>query len=306
MHKVDDLKRTLRVCYIQTLFGLLATVVVLFPTCANSTEVRIATFNTASDEKTKPESVAKTMELVKGVDVWGLQEVEGKENLELFLAAAEKSGHGEWKHFQSTSGKSTNPDFRPDYLAILYRSDLFRMLETVEVHAIASNPDKQESKYGRHSPNLRGALFLRLLHRQSRTEFLIGNVHLKCCGDGVDTREHQSRLLADWISRTSVPVILLGDTNIPITPKLQAIDVDSEAFQHLIGDNLLRWIAPINPIKTHCNEDYNSMLDQIYHSPDFLDDNAKVEIQFDDKSYCQPGFSDHRPVVATFNFPSSR
>ena len=278
---------------------------VLISGTVHAAEIKIATFNTESDADTQPLKVAETIRDVSGVDIWAMQEVESEEALRVYAEAAKISGHGRWRYVLSESGPYSDPDRQPDYLGILYRTDLFRRLGTVEYHAIRSSPDG--SHYGRVNPGLRSALFLRLLHRASGTEFYVGTVHLKCCGgNGVEKRAHQAGLIVEWIKRADVPVILLGDTNIPIEPGLRADDVTSPAFTKLIDDAGLIWVEPTNPYKTQCSPRFNSMLDQIYRTANFPVSGASAEIQFTEPEYCEgdaEGFADHRPVVGFFSFP---
>jgi endonuclease/exonuclease/phosphatase family metal-dependent hydrolase len=131
-------------------------------------------------------------------------------------------------------------------------------------------------------------------------------VHLKCCDDGVATRAHQTKLLADWLKKTGAPLILLGDTNIPIEPGQHSDDVTAAAFRNLLDGASLAWIEPENPSKTQCNPIYDSMLDQVYRTSNLPVSAAAAEIMFPEASYCdgdKAGYSDHRPVVATFEFP---
>ncbi len=289
-----------RVTWRQTVF--LAFACAIAP--AQAEEIKIATFNTESGGNTQSVLVAETITSVDGVDIWGLQEVESENALVRYRDAARNSGGGNWRYVRSESGYSSDPDFKPDYLGILYRTDIFRQIETVELHSIRSEPGSDY--YGSANWGLRGALFLRLLHYRSNTEFYVGNVHLKCCGEGIPVRQHQAKLIANWITTAEVPVILIGDTNIPIRPGLTAAQVDSLAFREFTRDDVLTWVEPDNPYKTQCNPNYNSMLDQIYHSPGFLMDSAKTEIQFTTPDYCENdshGYADHRPIVGTFQFP---
>lgn len=276
---------------------------VLISGTVHAAEIRIATFNTESDSDTQPEKVAQTIRDVNGVDIWAMQEVESGEALRVYAEAAKISGHGKWRYVLSESGRYSDPDRKPDYLGILYRTDLFRHLETAEYHAIRSSPDG--SRYGRVNPGLRSALFLRLLHRASGTEFYVGTVHLKCCANGVEKRAHQVGLIVEWIKRADVPVILLGDTNIPIEPGQHAADVTSPAFVKLTNDGGLIWIEPSNPHKTQCSPSFNSMLDQIYRTANLPATDISAEIQFTGPEYCEgdaEGFADHRPVVGQFKF----
>ena len=278
---------------------------VLLP--VRAAEVRVGTFNTESGPDTLPVKVAKTIREVRGVDIWALQEVESPVALEHYAEAARISGGGRWTWVIGRSGSYTAAGRIPDHLGILYRRDMFREIETVEYHAIRSMPS--DAAYGRSVPALLGAMFLRLLHRRSKTEFYVGNVHLKCCDDGADIRAHQAKLLASWIGRRDVPVILVGDFNIPISPQHPSGNTDSRAYGELTASADLLWVRPVNPHKTVCDPRYDSMLDHVYHTRGFLENTATAEVQFTDAAYCEgeaDGYSDHRPVVASFQFRSRK
>lgn len=299
-------RAALRSCVSVRPIRLLATIAmatVLFP--GQAAEIRIGTFNTESGPDTLPVKVAETIREVRGVDIWALQEVESPVALERYAEAAKVSGGGRWTWVIGRSGAYTAPDRKPDRLGILYRRDMFREIETIEYHAIRSTPS--DAAYGRSVPALLGAMFLRLLHGRSKTEFYLGNVHLKCCDDGADIRTHQSKLLASWIERAGVPVILVGDFNIPLNPQHPNGNTNSRAYRELtVGADLL-WLRPVNAYETVCDPRYDSMLDHVYHTRGFLDDTATAQVQFADAAYCEgdaQGYSDHRPVIALFQFPS--
>ncbi|MFK4488890.1 endonuclease/exonuclease/phosphatase family protein [Bradyrhizobium sp. USDA 336] len=269
---------------------------------ASAFDIRVATFNTESDDDTQPARVAETIGQVTNVDIWALQEVEDYEAMKLYRDAARGVRPEQWRFVFSESG--VNTDRQSDHLGILYRTDIFRQLETVEFHALRSRDDG--SKYGRTDWRLRGALFLRLQHVPSKREFYVGTVHLKCCGEGADQRTHQTSLLAAWIKKQDAPVILLGDTNIPIEPGQTTEQVTAPAFRKLVEDGGLVWNAPSIPIKTQCDPEFNSMLDQVYHTSNLGPSAVNVEILFRTAAYCNretQGYSDHRPVVATFSLP---
>lgn len=279
----------------RVMLGALA--ICLATTVAQAAEIKIATFNTESDADTQPAKVGETIKEIDGVDIWALQEVENEAALQTYMDAAKAARGGNWRYVISESGNQ-------DRVGILYRTDVFRQLETVEFHAIRSMPDG--SQYGTPSWGLRGALFLRLQHPASGSEFYVGTVHLKCCGgEGVTTRAHQASLLVDWIKDTDVPVILLGDTNIPISPGETADQVTAQAFRSLADDAELTWIQPTNPFETQCDPDFNSMLDQVFRSSNLPVSTSAADILFAEAAYCDKdvlGFSDHRPIVATFEF----
>lgn len=214
-----------------------------------------------------------------------------------YAEAAAHSLRGTWRSITSESG--VNFDRKSDLLAIIYRSDLFRQIDTRELHMIRSNAGA--GAYGKADWGLRGALALRLQHKGGQ-EFQVVTVHLKCCGgDGVAIRTHQTAVLAAEIDTGRLPTIVLGDTNIPIEPGQPAPDTANlPAFTNLTTGMGLKWVTPSNPVATQCSPQFNSMLDQVYGPPTAA---ASAEIKFPDQAYCDrenAGYADHRPIVATF------
>jgi endonuclease/exonuclease/phosphatase family metal-dependent hydrolase len=262
-------------------------------------DLQIATFNTESDPhfSTDPANVARTISEMGKFDILALQEVEDAEAVKQYAEAAAHSLKGTWRSIISESG--VNFDRKSDHLAIIYRSDLFRQIDTRELHMIRSKTGP--SPYGEKDWSLRGALALRLQHKRGQ-EIQVVTVHLKCCGgDGVAIRTHQSNVLAAEIDTGRFPTIVLGDTNIPIEPGQSAPDAANlPAFTNLTTGMGLKWVAPSNPVATQCSPQFNSMLDQIYGPPNAV---ASAEIKFPEQAYCDrenAGYADHRPIVATF------
>lgn len=262
-------------------------------------DLRIATFNTESDPhfSTDPANVARTISEMGKFDILALQEVEDAEAVKQYAEAAAHSLKGTWRSIISESG--INFDRKSDHLAIIYRSDLFRQIETRELHMIRSNTGP--GPYGEPDWGLRGALVLRLQHIGGQ-EVQVVTVHLKCCsGNGVAIRTHQTNVLAAEIVTGRFPTIVLGDTNIPIEPGQPAPDAANlPAFTNLTTGMGLKWVAPSNPVATQCSPQFNSMLDQIYGPPNAA---ASAEIKFPEQAYCDrenAGYADHRPIVATF------
>lgn len=259
----------------------------------------IATFNTESDSDTVPANVAETIGALGPFDILAVQEVESTQALRTYTDAAAAANGGRWRYIVSESGVYGG-NRKPDLLGIIYSTDTFRQIQTTEYHAIRSRPDGTE--YGVPDWGLRGALILRLQHIQSGTEFQVVTVHLKCCNEPA-IRAHQTALLAEHIMSADVPTVLLGDTNVPIEPgDSGATGANVEAFENLTTAAGLKWIAPTNPVKTQCSPLYNSMLDQVF-GPASLIAEAFAEVRFPEATYCDLdalGYSDHRPVVATF------
>lgn len=271
---------------------------VILGTAAQASDLRIATFNTESDDDTDPVKVAESIKAIGSFDILALQEVEGTQALKTYAEAAAEANGGTWRFVISESG--FNSTRAPDFLGILYRTDLFRQLETSEIHLIRSRPGA--GLYGEPDWSLRGALVLRLQQLSTGGEFQVATIHLKCCNEpGI--RSHQAKLLAKALRDSALPTILLGDSNVPIEPgQDQPSGANADAFTSLTVGVNLKWIKPQNPVKTQCDPRFNSMLDQIYASPGFSVVN-NAEIKFPEPSYCEKdaeGYSDHRPIVTTF------
>jgi len=279
---------------------LIAALLSSIASVVQASDLTIATFNTESDSDTEPAKVATSIAAIGHFDILALQEVESTQALKKYADAAATSHGGRWRYVVSESG--TNSSHESDLLGIVYRTDRFRQIKTTEVHSIRSRPGG--SAYGEPDWSLRGALLLRLLDTTSGAEFQIATVHLKCC-DEPGVRAHQAALLAtEILDDPDIPTILLGDTNIPIEPGSEGADgANTAAFNSLTSGSNLVWLKPRNPIKTQCDPNFNSMLDQVY-APPSLSSSATTEIKFPEASYCDKdtlGFSDHRPVVAVFS-----
>ena len=178
-------------------------------TCADI--IKIGTFNTESSSDTQPFKVAEIIRAAGKTDVWALQEVASVDAaIEYTVAAGAVSNRKSFRYVVSESGEISAPHRRNDLLAIVYNSSDLRHVETIELHGIRSDPGT--GRLGVSNWRLRGALFLRLQHMDTGIEFYVGNVHLKCCGDaGPSIRAHQAEILRQWIDRSDVPVVLVGD-----------------------------------------------------------------------------------------------
>lgn len=259
---------------------------------AGAGEIRFATFNIESDASTDDGRIAETIRALGTLDMLALQEVAGRDAVRNATAAMRSAGSGRYRYVISESGSAGRGRIG-DRLAIVYDSARFRQLETVELHAIRSEPDG--TAHGRPNWGLRAALFLRLRAYDDDTEFLFGTVHLKCCTAGRQIRAHQARLLGDWIARTGVPVILAGDFNIPVLPQEANGATASAAF-----DRLVEALAWGRPIKTQCSPDHESMLDHVFVDRERITA-LEVRIHETDPAYCaadRRGGSDHRPISA--------
>ena len=132
-------------------------------------------------------------------------------------------------------------------------------------------------------------------------EFYVGNVHLKCCGSGAGIRAHQAEIISEWISHANVPVILTGDFNIPVDPSSANGNQSSAAFTTL--EQAAAWLRPTNPVKTQCSPNFNSMLDLFFLKGGPSVSVIDAQVRETDPAYCdldRQGYSDHRPVIATF------
>lgn len=269
---------------------------------AHAAELTIGTLNTESDGDTYPFLVGEVIRDVGMVDVWALQEVQDLQSVvDYTVATASASSRKSYRYVLSQSGAIASPHRRNDHLALVYNSSRLRQVETVEFHGVRSEPG--EGRLGEANWRLRAALFIRLYDYETGREFYVGNVHLKCCGDGKEIRAHQASLISDWVEGADVPVILAGDFNIPIEPTAVDGNQDSAAFQTLL--QRMTWLRPDNPVTTQCNPRFNSMLDHFFVTQG--DDIAvtSVEISRPDEDYCsldEEGYPDHRPMIAKLEF----
>lgn len=278
-----------------------ATLVALPSASAQSRELTIGTLNTESASDTLAFSVAATIRDAGSADLWALQEVEGVDALEEFTVAAASAGRrSSFRYVLSESGAITSMHRKNDFLGFVYNSSRLRQVETVELHGIRSTPGA--GRLGDAEWGLRGALFMRFQDRDTRAEFYVGNVHLKCCGDGAATRAHQVSIINQWIERSDVPVILTGDFNIPIEPDAEDGPAGSAAFDALT--ETMEWLRPENPIKRQCSDRFNSMLDHVFVRTSGANvEPIDVRILETDEAFCvaeTDGGPDHRPVVARF------
>jgi endonuclease/exonuclease/phosphatase family metal-dependent hydrolase len=260
-------------------------------------DLTVATFNTESDDDTQPAKVAQSIGEIGQFDILAVQEVEGRDALKAYTDAAAGANGGRWRNVMSESGFNSNR--AADFLGLIYNTEKFRQLGTTEIHLIRSRPDG--THYGEPDWSLRGALVLRLQDIATGAEFQIPTIHLKCCNEpGI--RKHQAALLATEMVKSGLPTILLGDSNIPIEPGSGgATDANAPAFDSLTTGAHLAWIKPQNPVKTQCDPQFNSMLDQVY-APSGTTGTATIK--FPEADYCRldaQGFSDHRPIVAVLS-----
>ena len=280
---------------------LTAAVILLAATPVQADAKKVATFNAESSADTHWFEVAKTIRAAGKVDVWALQEVESRATAARYTEAAAAWGRHSYRYVISESGEIRSPHRSNDFLAVIYNSSELRHLETVELHVIRSEPNG--NRLGKAAWRLRGALFARLYDYSSGTEFYVGNVHLKCCEEGQEIRSHQARLLMEWIRRIDVPVILVGDFNIPVKPDSEDGNQSSGAFRTLV--RTMHWLRPSNPTKTQCDPKYDSMLDHVFLKSEGNVRTESVDILQPTGAYCDAeriGGSDHRPVVASFSF----
>ena len=187
-----------------------------------------------------------------------------------------------------------------DRLAIIYNTERFDLLETQELHKLRYRSN------GVLSNNMRGQLAARFRIKATGQEFVFAVNHLKCCGSGVDFRVKQVADIKDWAESLSVPAIVVGDFNTPVSP--DASETKGPGFEALIDGGLLSWLAPPvgERVPTQCHASFMSMLDFIFVVGEAQQWGGEAEILFRDAVYCPNevnGFSDHRPIRAVFELP---
>jgi 2',3'-cyclic-nucleotide 2'-phosphodiesterase (5'-nucleotidase family)/endonuclease/exonuclease/phosphatase family metal-dependent hydrolase len=190
--------------------------------------------------------------------------------------------------------------------AIIYRKDVVTFLAQYE-------PFSFDDYYFAGRPPLMANFIWHYEERQR--EFMVVNMHLKCCGDGLYRRqkslEQLHDLLAQYIENGNENIIVVGDWNDQLTDtglnqSFTAFLDDPDTFQfatmEISGDtsqaSYPKWIVP-------------SILDHILYSKGFFDEQAlggkiqtlRMEEVLGSWELYEEILSDHRPVMWTIPIP---
>jgi endonuclease/exonuclease/phosphatase family metal-dependent hydrolase len=232
-------------------------------------------------------TVAREIETIEGVDIWGFSELAGWLWLESFARAAERGSDAPYKSLLGTTGVYDALDRDPDHLAFLYREDRLELLEHRELHAI--------NDWAHRSP-----LVAKFRLKETGTTFLVVLNHL-ASGDA-KLRVQQSWQLREWAFFRKTPVIMIGDFN--YRWKIGKSDSDPpRGFDALTRGDVLTWIRPVPLINTWCGGAPTSVFDFIFVNAIARAWKGESDVIESDCVKSSRKFSDHRPVRVRFEIP---
>lgn len=250
--------------------------------------LKIIGFNVESDdlEDTDPQKVAQDMQGLPPADLWGLSEVASPEAAQIFRNAI--AAGSDYESILGTTGTT-------DRLQIVYNTQRLKLTQpALELREVSGT---------------RKPLVAQFQLQPSGPEFLFMVNHFNRRDAAV--REAQAAAVREWATAQSLPIIAAGDYNFDVDPNTKK---GNPAFEIFRQDDLFSWIEPdcvtqknCPQTGTQCNPRFNSILDFTFVTGAAKSWQANSAILFAENDYClreKLGFSDHRPVVATFEIPS--
>ncbi|NJL82491.1 MAG: hypothetical protein HC890_05155 [Chloroflexaceae bacterium] len=242
-------------------------------------------FNVESDdvEDTDPIKVAQDIRRIPAADVWGLSEVANEDAANIFTGAVGE----DYGSILGTTGSN-------DKLQIIYNKERLALIRSEELDEVEGT---------------RKPLVAQFKLQPEGLEFLFTVNHFNRRNE--DLRNAQAEELRQWAARQSLPVLAVGDFNLDFDPIRKK---GNAAFDIFLKDDVLEWIQPPCIVTnscpstgTQCNPNFNSILDFVFVAGEAKKWGATSSVLFiDDSDYCRrekEGFSDHRPVSATFQLP---
>lgn len=231
-------------------------------------------------------TIAMQMAAFDDVDIWGLSEVRGAEDADLFVRGAEVGAASEFGSVLGTTGGA-------DRLLALYDERRFDLLGSSELSEVNIG--------GR----VRASLVVTLEETESELQFIFMVNHLYRSSPAA--RQQQARLLNQWATAQALPVIAAGDYNFDWDVATHAHDL---GYDLMVSAQAWRWVRPQMLVTTQCSGArcaFHNVLDFIFVAGAAQAWPATAEIvvregQFPDDA----SRSDHRPVQATFALPMSR
>lgn len=226
-----------------------------------------------------PEAVAKRIEGMNGIDLWGLCEVKASWRSQFETAAEE----GEGADFQTILGTTGGGD----RLLIIYDADKLERLDKAEL---------QNINIGGH---VRAPLVGRFRIRSTGDEFLFVVNHLYRTRE--DRRHEQATLLNTWGAEQELSVIAVGDYNFDWAVSNGDNQHDA-GFDNLTADNVFQWVRPATLIRTQFSGDRpnrHSVLDFVFIANAGTAFTATSEIRRVPNDFPDTNATpDHRPVAA--------
>ncbi len=261
---------------------IIGVVLVIFACTVFGAEITVVGWNVESGGANMG-VLAKQIQDLKGVDVWGFCEVLDESWAKTFRQSASQGTGTKFRDVISNTGGR-------DRLLILYNTNKFDLLEHSELHYM--NPDFK----------VRSPLVAKLRAKDDGQEFLFLVNHLYRGNE--QARWEQARLLNEWAKKQTLPIIAVGDYNFDW--EVEGGDTKHDkGFDSLTSGDFFHWVRPDKLIKTECASEYNSVLDFIFIGGAAREWKASSQILFPEDSYCADGStkSDHRPVQAKIGLP---
>ena len=252
------------------------------PPIVDAESLGVVAFNIESGDA-NVQTVSELVATVRGESLWGFSEVARSGWTDALLEAA---GEGEGAPFRGVMG-TTGSGIR---LFLAYHTGILELLEWSELHHINVGG------------NVRAPLVGRMRHRASGQEFLFVVNHLYRSRE--ERRHEQARLLNEWARTQTLPVVAAGDYNFDWHVENGEADHD-QGYDLLTADAVFRWVRPDELIKTQCDERFNTVLDFVFVAGSAKEWPGESRILAPESGYCPdtPTRSDHRPVLATFQWP---
>ena len=183
-------------------------------------------------------------------------------------------------------------------LAVIYKKELFTFKSHTELFA-----DNDYNFAGR--PPLK----VDLIHKSTKQEFSIINLHMKCCDSGLKRTQKASRMLYEYATENfsnNDNLIILGDWNDDLKDK-----PNEHCFDPFLNDKNFYFVTEsiVDDISqsTYPKEPYVSFLDHILISKNLINMDAKEVYTIPIDKYMggydiyEAYISDHKPVLLSLN-----
>jgi hypothetical protein len=233
-------------------------------------------------------AIAERVRRFQGVDLWGLSEVAGDSTLKTFEAAAEDGEQADFQRLISLTGCG-------DRLGIVFNAARLEILRAEELHRVTFNADEPPPGRCQRSP-----LVADFRDNRTKRRFLFMVNHLE--RSDIRLRRGQAQRLNEWVQTQTLPVIATGHYNFNWSVANGDRNHDA-GFDRMVEDDHWAWVRPKTLIKTHCNPNYNRILDFVFVSvaarPFALTSEILQEANDCGLAAANP---DYRPVKAEFDF----
>lgn len=222
---------------------------------------------------------------IDGVAIWGFSEVEPAW-VEGLVQGAALTETGQFAAILGTTGGN-------DRLAIVYDTNRLEYIAHQELGWI--NPMNR----------VRAPLVAEMRDKVSGQRFLFTVNHLY--RSRADQRHEQARLLNEWASKQTLPLIAVGDFNFDF--QIEGGDTDASkrdpGYDLFTAGGVMGWVRPATLARTTCPNRYEpAVLDFVFANAGALAwaRNSTILTREEDCADVE-GMPDHFPVLALFDLP---